>query len=198
MPKKIELTPKAEVGRGYVLIGEDEIEVRISGVMGALKVWLIGAENQPLGNIVGGRLIRKVETAPYHALLITQSGKQMFYCQWRDSEEPPIIAAPTSPEETALVEETLPKPEQSEYSPLPDLGWERITARAYPSADERVRFALSTRAFFDAFKKHGYYLFGRDGESFALAVRHDAEEPSPFPNLPETAYAGDYVYVVLN
>ncbi len=181
MQKKIELTPKAEIGRGYAVIEDGRIEIRISGVMGVLKAWLIGAENRQIGNIVSGRLIREVDTTPFRAVLVTQSGKQMFYGEWAadengGSEEPAHALSP--------------------YYPLPDMGWEKITGRSFPEANERVRFALSNRSFFEAFKKYGYYLFGRDGEKFALAVKHAAGDPAPFPNLQE-AEAGEYVYVVL-
>lgn len=173
MPVKIELIPKAEIGRGSAIIDENKIEIHISGVMGALKAWLLGKENVPVGNIVGGRLIREINTVPYFGILITQSGKQMFYGSWR--EDSPA----------------------SEFAPLPDLNWEKITERAFPETAERVRLALSNRNFFDNFKKHGYYLFGKDGERFAIAVKHAQGDPSPFPGIEEVKSAGEYVYVVL-
>lgn len=189
MPKKIELTPKAEIGRGYAVIDENCVEIHISGVMGALKAWLIGRENRPIGNIVNGKLIRNVSTSGCYGLLITQSGKQMFYGGWEDEASETVT--PES-EETPCTNASI-----SPYSPLPDMAWEKITERSFPSANERVRYTLSNRAFFEAFKKHGYYLFGRDGEKFALAIKHLQGDPAPFPNISEVSEAGEYVYVVL-
>lgn len=174
MQKRIELTPKADIGKGYALIDETGIEIRISGVMGALKVWLIGNENKPVGNVVGGRFVYKTEMSPFCGVLITQSGKQMFYGSWRDFD----INS------------------EGRFPPLGDFGWEKITSRAYPCTDEGVKAALSNTAFFEAFKKHGYYLFGKDGESFALAVKHLTGDPSPFPGIESAKTAGEYVYAV--
>lgn len=181
MPKRIELRALAEVGRGYAVIDEKRIEIRVSGVMGALKVWLLGSSNVPLGNITGGKLIRDINTENYHGILITQSGRQMFYGEWKEPETPdPETAAAPNP-----------------YEPLPDYGWEKITGRDFPTGDEHVRFALSNNAFFANFKKHGYYLFGRDGDRFALAIRYDNGDPAPFPCTKGAVQAGEYIYVII-
>lgn len=206
MTKRIELLPKADIGRAYAIVEEGRVEIRVSGVMGALKAWLVGGESQPIGNIVGGRLVREVDTTNHSGILITQSGRQMFYGSWQSSteqssteqsstaqsstEQPEAVQTPSAGQQPP----SAPEPEK-QYDPLPDFGWEKITGREFPSTDERVRFALSTRAFFEAFKKHGYYLFGRDGEKFALAVKR--LDKSPFPNIKEAEEAGEYVYVVL-
>lgn len=183
MPKRIELRALAEVGRGYAVIDDGKIEIRVSGIMGALKVWLLGSGNVPLGNITGGKLIRVVDTSKYHGILITQSGRQMFYGEWKKPEEAPSPA----PEAT----------QENPYAPLPDYGWEKITGRDFPTNDEHVRFALSNNAFFATFKKHGYYLFGKDGDRFALAIRYDNGDPAPFPCIEGAVQAGEYIYVVL-
>lgn len=183
MPKKIELKPLAEVGRCYAVYDESSVEIRVSGILGVLKAWLIGEDNLPLGNIAGGKLTKQVNTSPYYGVLVTQSGRQMFYGEWRASQaktEPP--KAPDAPDP---------------YYPLPDYSWEKITAREFPSTDEKVRFTLSNDAFFSAFKKYGYYLFGRSGDRFALAVRHTSEDASPFPCTEGAVSAGDYMYVVI-
>lgn len=193
MPKRVELLPKAEIGRAYALVDENRVEIHVAGVMGALKAWLVGGENVPIGNIVGGRLVREVDTRPHRGILITQSGRQMFYGGWSDEENEPPVGE--SAEEKR--EEKEPPTEKTDaYAPLPDFAWEKITGKSFPSTDERVRYALSTRAFFDAFRKNGYYLFGRDGEKFALAVKR-TEGENPFPNHAGAAAAGDYVYLVL-
>ena len=193
MQKKIDLKPLAELGRGYAVIDENSIEIRVSGVMGALKVWLIGSHNVPLGNVTGGKLIRKLNTSEYHALLITQSGRQMFYGEWAKPEK----KEPETVPETNISEESPAPAKENPYAPLPDFGWEEITGRDFPTGDERVRFTLSNNAFFAAFKKHGSYLFGRDGDHYALAIRHIQGDPAPFPSMESTKQAGDYIYVVL-
>lgn len=170
MPEKIELIPKAEIGKGYALIDDDKIEIHVSGVMGVLKAWLLGEENLPLGNIAQGTLLSRLNLAPYYGVLITQSGRQMFYAAWRSADE--------------------------EKSPLPPMHWEKITDSAFPTLASEVRLALSNRSFFKAFKKYGYYLFGRDGKHFALALKHSPADPSPFPDLKGVKTAQDYIYVV--
>ncbi len=194
MQKKIELKPLAEIGRGYAVVEDDGIEIRISGIMGVLKAWLIGHDNLPLGNITGGKLIREIDTAPYWGVLITQSGRQMFYGAWREDEKKEDDTdreTPPAPPEA--------KPEKTEdYSPLPPFSWEKITSRKFPSADERVRFALSNDAFFAAFKRHGCYLFGRDGGRYAIAIPHSPEEPSPFPWTKNAVTAGEYIYIMID
>ncbi len=203
MPKRIELEPLAEIGRAYAVIDDGRVEIHVSGVMGVLKAWLVGGENLPLGNIVGGRLVREADVSAHNGVLITQSGRQMFYGGWtEDAEAPEPIPKPEPKPEPAPEPEPAPAPEPAEmqkeadYAPLPNLGWEKITGLSYPTMDDRVRLALSTRAFFHAFKKHGFYLFGKDGGRFALAVKR-AEQSSPFPNVTGAEEAGDYVYVVL-
>lgn len=186
MQKKIELKPLAELGRGYALIDEKSVEIRVSGIMGALKVWLIGENNVSIGNITGGKLIREIDTEGFYAVLITQSGRQMFYGEWdtgtksnaRDADVPEQKIAPENP-----------------YAPLPDLNWEKITGRDYPTADERVRFALSNNAFFANFKKYGHYLFARDGERYAVAIKYESGDPAPFPCIEGAEKAGDYIFV---
>ncbi|MGN1098156.1 MAG: hypothetical protein ACI4SS_04605 [Clostridia bacterium] len=190
MPKRIELKSLAEIGRGYAIIDDSKVEVRVSGIMGVLKAWLIGKENKLLGNIVNGKLIRETDTRDFHGLLITQSGRQMFYGQWRDGDEK------VNNEENRAEENRVPATENP-YSPLPDFHWEKITGRDFPSTNERIRFALSNDAFFAAFKKHGYYLFGKDGERFALAIKHAQDEPQPFPYVDGATEAGEYMYVVV-
>ncbi len=183
MPKRIELRPLADLGRGHAIIGDSTVEVRVSGVMGALKVWLIGENNLPIGNVTGGKLIKEIDTAGYRAILITQSGRQMFYGEWEPAPEGKEI--PAEPEPAA----------ENPYAPLPDLNWEKITGRDFPSGDERVRFVLSNNAFFASFKKYGYYLFARDGERYAVAARYEPGDPAPFPCTGGAERAGDYVFV---
>ena len=200
MPKRIELLPKAEIGRGYAIVDDGKVEIHVSGIMGALKAWLVGGESRPIGNIVGGRLIREIDTAQHSGILITQSGKHMFYGSWEEEAAEPREKSSepkdASVEEQKQEEAAEDQQSEAEYGALPDMGWEKITGRAYPSTDEKVRFALSTRAFFEAFKKHGYYLFGKDGERFALAIKR-LEDASPFPNVDGATEAGEYTYVVL-
>ena len=193
MTKRIELKPLAELGRGYALIDDGRLEVRVNGIMGALKVWLIGESNVPIGNVTGGKLVRETDTRPYRALLITQSGRQMFYGQWREA-----VSAP-EPEKEAPAEPEKAEPPEPEnpWSPLPDLSWVKITGRDFPTADERVRFALSNNAFYAAFKRHKFYLFGRDGDRYALAVKHTPGDPAPFPCTEGAKAAGEYIYVVI-
>ncbi len=206
MQKKTELKPLAEIGRGYAVVDDDGVEIRISGIMGVLKAWLIGRDNLPLGNITGGKLIREIDTSPYWGVLITQSGRQMFYGAWREEENKDEVSKDEISKGTkeikaedmstgisgAEAEKTL------DYSPLPPFSWEKITSRKYPSADERVRFALSNSSFFAAFKRHGYYLFGRDGERYAIAVPHSPEEASPFPWTKNVQIAGEYAFITID
>ena len=46
MEKQLKLIPLAEVGEGTAAVSENSVSIRISGVSGGLKAWLIGGKGK--------------------------------------------------------------------------------------------------------------------------------------------------------
>ena len=90
MEKIIELTPLAEIGKGHARITENRVEVEINGIIGGMKVWLVGGEEaEKVGNIVNGKLSREIDTTRHTGILITQSGRQIMVGKYVDGEITP-------------------------------------------------------------------------------------------------------------
>ena len=91
----VNLIPLAELGGGRAEITDSSVDIDIAGINGSLKAWLTGGEAVPIGNIVGGRLRREIDTTGHNGILVTQSGRQMLYAEYRrENEEASAQKAP--------------------------------------------------------------------------------------------------------
>ena len=170
--KRIQLKPLAEIGRGSAEIGENSVLIEVSGINGGLKAWLIGTEAVPIGNIVGGRLYREVATTNHNGILITQSGRQMLigiFGEEKEKEQEKF-------EKQEKVEEEIPFKNSG-------FQWRKITHKKFETNSETLKFILSNRAVYEAFKKYGYYWMGENGTDCALAIPCKADEENPLAFL---------------
>lgn len=150
------LRPLAGFGSGNAQILENKVSVCTKGINGVLKAWLIGGEAECLGNLVGGKLEKEIDTAKHNGILITQSGRQMligFYGEDASLTTPPFNIAGYT--------------------------WEKICTKNFSSRCETVKYILSNRLIYDSFKKHGHYYFGSGKSGYALAVPCANGEKNP-------------------
>lgn len=170
------------------------VSIKAYGIAGCLKAWLTGkAESLELGNLVNGSIEKNVDTSGYNGILITQSGRQMFYGRFISEEE-------ESSAEKEVRGETAPKDEPKEprgeiiqnNEPSPDkilsfndgYSWRKITDRSFPSDSLSIRYILSHRSFYNSFLLHGKYFYGEKDNRVAVAIECDIKnEPHPFHNL---------------
>ncbi len=204
--KTIELKSLLDRGSAIANLSEDCIQISVKGINGCMKAWLVGNQNCELGNIVNGKIEKHLDTTPYSGILITQSGKHLFYgetgniiedASYKEEQE---RAEASEPEEVvteipreALSTETEEIPceilsEESEET-LPfnsDDGftWQKITDNDYPDSSESVKYILSHKSVLNAFRKHKYYYFGRNKNLIAVAIPCDVKnEPHPLVHL---------------
>lgn len=199
MMKTIKLQPLCDMGSGKADISEKGVSLRVSGVNGCLKAWLVGEENMDLGNIVDGKLDKEADTRNYDGLLITQSGRQMFFAKLReDAKIPPSPKKADAPKQEAPVKE--PPPANSGgfvFDENDGFHWRKITDINFPSENLTVRYILSHRAVYNAFLAHGYYYFGEKEGHIAVAVPCEVKtEPHPLPHLCEYAVYLPPVFIV--
>ncbi len=187
------------IGTCRALVEDDRVLIRSYGVAGCLKAWLTGkGEAKELGNLVNGSIDKDVDTSPYSGILVTQSGRQMFYGTFREEEELP----------SEKEEETLPLPENKTEEPeeksLPSIfsfddgfTWREITTKNYPSDSLSVRYILSHRSFYNAFMLHGRYFYGENDSKIAIAIECDIKnEPHPLPLLSDfTVFKDGYMII---
>lgn len=177
---EIELKALNSFGICKAYMNDNSITVKVYGVSGCLKVWLTGRETVELGNIVNGTLTKEIDTGDYEGILLTQSGRQMFYGKFPKKEKCGQKGA--------------------NFSPLPfDDGytWQEITNRAFPSDNLSVRYILSHKCFYNAFLLHGRYYYGTKGDKRAVAIECNIKsEPHPFLHLsPYAIYKDGYMVV---
>ncbi len=181
MKKTIELTPLAEIGKGQAKITDRSLEVEIQGISGGMKVWLVGGEEAAkVGNIVEGRLLKAIDTTRHHGILVTQSGRQIMYGEYRESDKNDF-----SPEETAL-----------EFN---NIRLKKITEKSYAKFSDEICYILSHRGVYRNFRKYGYYCAGESSDSSAVAFRLEDEEENPLERFKDMCmYKDGYVIVCVD
>ncbi len=175
---ELELKPLNSFGICKAKITDNSISIKVYGVSGCLKAWLTGKETIELGNLVNGTLARNVNLKDYDGILLTQSGRQMFYSNLPGKKK----------------EETKPSP----VIPLnDDFKWQEITSKKYPSDNLSIRYILSHKCFYNAFMHHGKYYYGTKDNLSAIAIECDIKtEPHPFIHLsPYSTYHKGYMIV---
>lgn len=163
MEKFIEFTPLSERGKGCAHIGDNFVDITVSGINGGMKAWLIGGESEIIGNLVGGKIRKSINTLNHNGILITQSGRQIFVGQYSP--------APSS-------EEILSEPEI-----LPGgFSWQKMLEGRYCALNRDLRFILSNKHIYANFQKHGHYWVGENerGSAICLPVEKDEENPLSF------------------
>lgn len=162
----VNLIPLAEIGGGRAEITDNSVDIEIAGINGSLKAWLTGGDAVPIGNIVGGRLRREISTANHSGILITQSGRQMLYAEYRSAAGQ---ASPTA---------NMPPFIYGSFK------WRKITSKKFAAEDKAVKYILSNRRVYESFKRYGYYWFGENGSDRAIALKCAGAEDNPLSFLP--------------
>lgn len=175
MNKNIKFTPLAELGEGFAEVTDNSVSIKVSGINGVLRAWLIGGEAVSLGNLVGGKLKKEIDTTANQGILITQSGRQMLIAYYQNEnlkEKCPVFI------EGAI--------------------WKKITDNLYPDSSLAIKYILSNRPVYESFKKYGHYYLGRQGDAeiIALACREN-ENPLSFLGK-ETRFINGYRVVCVN
>ena len=121
MKKTISFTPLAEMGGGIAEVDDHSIKIKVSGINGVLKAWLIGDEAKQIGNLVNGRLEKETDTTNHNGILITQSGRQMLI---------------------GYYSENIEKKEEKEKPPLliENLSWRKITEKRFGEMTDAVKY----------------------------------------------------------
>lgn len=173
---EIELKSLNSFGICKAYVTKDSVTVKVYGISGCLKVWLTGKTTTELGNMVNGTLTKQIDTSPYEGILITQSGRQMFYGKFTYDEAPQ--PAPCSDK----------KQSEPIFSFNDGYTWKEITTRAYPSDNLSVRYILSHKSFYNAFLLHGRYYYGEKEDKCAVAIECNIKS-EPHPMLHLSAYS---------
>lgn len=175
--KEIELKALNSFGIAKAYVDEDSVTIKVYGVSGCLKAWLTGEKTLELGNIVNGALTKEVNTKSYDGILLTQSGRQMFFGKLPNCEKKPTVTNQASEKITEPI-----------FNFNDGYSWKEITAKEYPSENLSVRYILSHKCFYNAFLLHGRYYYGTKGDKCAVAIECNIKnEPHPFLHL--SAYA---------
>ncbi len=182
---EIELKSLNSFGIAKAYVDEKSVSVKVFGVSGCLKAWLTGEKTVELGNLVNGSIQKEIDTTAFDGILLTQSGRQMFYGKFAptgtDSNEK------KSPKGADIVDKTTSKNEPI-FNFNDGYTWQEITSKKFPSDSLSVRYILSHKCFYNAFMLHGRYYYGTKGDKTAIAIECDIKnEPHPF--LPLSAYA---------
>jgi hypothetical protein len=186
--KELELKSMYSLGVCKAIITDNSVFIKVYGVAGCLKAWLTGScESLELGNLVNGSMEKEVDTKNYSGILITQSGRQMFYGCFKDDEkENEVSPPPVSVESRDKI-----------FSFNDGYSWRAVTDKRYPSDSLSVRYILSHRSFYNAFLLHGKYFYGENGAMAAVAIECDIKnEPHPFPHLSDFAILRDGYLIV--
>lgn len=103
--KDVNLEPLSLMGTCRARVYDDGIAIKAYGIAGCLKAWLTSKNGtKEIGNLVNGSIQKEIDTSPYSGILITQSGRQMFYGKFRDEPDEEESAEESEAEETAAEE----------------------------------------------------------------------------------------------
>ena len=142
---EIELKSLNSFGIAKAYVDEKSVTVKVYGVSGCLKAWLTGEKTVELGNLVNGSITKEIDTTPFDGILLTQSGRQMFYGKIRSTPK----GQPSC--------EDLPKKGVMGFDD--GFTWKEITSKKFPSENLSVRYILSHKCFYNAFLLHGKYYY---------------------------------------
>ena len=185
MEKIIELTPLAEIGRGSARVTDTSVQIQINGVCGGMKAWLIGGEAESIGNLVDGKLQKSIDTKKHNAILITQTGRQMFIGKYAQESESASLP-PVKTEEKVPFE-------------INGFNWKKVTEKSYKNLQEEIRYILSNKSVYDNFKRYGHYYVGESDGSSALGLLVNESEADPLRFLSgEKLYKNGYVIVCVD
>ncbi len=185
---EIELKSLNSFGIAKAYVDKKSVSIRVYGVSGCLKAWLTGEKTVEIGNLVNGSIKKDIDTSPYDGVLLTQSGRQMFYGKFRTD-------APKEQNEPDLLNE---KPDAPIFSFNDGYTWKEISSKKFPSDNLSVRYILSHKCFYNAFMLHGKYFYGTNGDKIAIAIECDIKnEPHPFLNLSAYATCRDGYMIVV-
>lgn len=184
---EIELKSLNSFGIAKAYVDKNSVSIRVYGVSGCLKAWLTGERTVELGNLVNGAMQKQIDTTPFDGILLTQSGRQMFYGKFApiDSDNSKTSQSP-----------------KKDHCPILSFNdgytWQEITSKVFPSDNLSVRYILSHKCFYNAFMLHGKYYFGKKGNLMAVAIECDIKnEPHPFLNLSAySTYRDGYMIIV--
>lgn len=181
MKKIIELKPLAGMGKGTALVTSDGVEIDVQGIIGGMKAWLVGREEaEKIGNLVEGKLKKRIDTSRHNGILITQSGRQIMMGAYA---------------ETIIASQTIQKPPFDSSG----INWTKITRKSYAGLCEELRYILSHKKVYHNYKTFGHYWAGENEELGALALRCDKEEENPFLHFRDMCeYRNGYVIVCVD
>ena len=91
---EIELKSLNSFGIAKAYVDKNAVSIRVYGVSGCLKAWLTGKRTIEIGNLVNGFIKKDIDTSPFDGILLTQSGRQMFYGKFSSSEADCINKVP--------------------------------------------------------------------------------------------------------
>lgn len=179
---EIELKALNSFGIAKAYVDEKTVSVKVYGVSGCIKAWLTGKKTVELGNLVNGTITKSVDTTPFDGVLLTQSGRQMFYGKFRSSSA-----------STAPIEKKEPI-----FNFNDGYLWQEVTSRNFPSDNLSVRYILSHKCFYNAFLLHGKYYYGTKDNLKAVAIECNIkQEPHPFLHLSPYATLRDGYMIVV-
>ncbi len=191
---EIELKSLNSFGIAKAYVDEKSVSIRVYGVSGCLKAWLTGKKTVELGNLVNGSIKKEIDTTSFDGILLTQSGRQMFYGKFSPTG--------TDPTDANLSKGAVSIGKASDEAPIFSFNdgytWQAISSKKFPSDNLSVRYILSHKCFYDAFMLHGRYYYGTKGDKIAIAIECDIKnEPHPFLNLSAySAFRDGYMIVV--
>lgn len=167
MEKTIELTPLCGMGKGVARITDSNIRIDVNGIIGGMKVWLIGGEEaEKVGNIVNGKLSRDIDTTRHTGVLVTQSGRQLFIGNYGDEKTSGDFKIPSE-----------------EFVEIDGVKLKKIRDKNYGTFCEELRYILSNRRVYDNYKKYGYYCAAENGEWGALALKYEENAENPLEHF---------------
>ena len=169
------------MGKGSAMVSPDYVEIEVQGIIGGMKAWLVGREEaEKIGNLVEGKLKKRIDTSRHNGILITQSGRQILMGAYADS-----IVLPQNIKE--------PPFDSSGFN------WTKITGKSYAGLCEELRYMLSHKNVYNNYKTFGHYWAGENDEAGALALRCDNEEENPFLKFQDMCeFKNGYVIVCVD
>lgn len=178
MKRTVSFTPLAELGSGFAEVDDHSVKIKVSGINGVLKAWLIGDEAKQIGNLVDGKLEKETDTTKHSGILITQSGRQMLIGYYRKNSE--------------IVEEKEKPPLETK-----NLSWRKITEKRFGEMTDAVKYILCNQSVYDCFKKYGHYWLGK-GESCEIIAIPCKMEENPLKFLGKTHFENGHEIVCVD